>query len=85
MKTRNGFVSNSSSSSFVVDKDDIHAPPETEDEKIELINKSGFIRCEDGKAVRTKVWLEDDKEFYDKYRLLINEDFNDKYKSLMED
>ena len=44
--------------------------PETAEEKIELINKFGFIK-ENDDCIFIKDWLRRDKEFYDKYRVLI--------------
>ena len=44
--------------------------PKTEEEKIELINEIVFIK-EDDDYVFIKDWLKRDKEFYEKYRVLI--------------
>ena len=44
--------------------------PETEEKKIELINEIAFIE-EDDDFIFIKDWLKRDKEFYEKYRVLI--------------
>ena len=44
--------------------------PKTEEEKIELINEFVFVK-KNNNYIFIKEWLKRDKEFYDKYRMLI--------------
>ena len=44
--------------------------PKTEENKVELINEFVFVE-ENNKYIFIKDWLKRDKEFYDKYRILI--------------
>ena len=51
-------------------KEHLVSIPKTEEEKIELINKFVFIK-ENNDYIFIKDWLKRDKEFYDKYKVLI--------------
>lgn len=85
MKIRNGFVSNSSSSSFIVqiekswiDSDDKINPMLADEEKIASLEKYGFIKTFSAHACDWKMAKEDeasDIQHYMGYRVSSNEEF----------
>ena len=54
----------------IIPKEYLIPTPKTEEEKIELVNEIAFIK-EGNDYIFIKEWLKRDKEFYDKYRVLI--------------
>ena len=57
-------------SEYIDPEEHLIPAPETEEEKIELINKFVFIN-ENNDYIFIKEWLRRDKEFYDKYKILM--------------
>ena len=55
---------------YIIPKEHLTPTPKTEEEKIELINEIAFVK-ENNDYVFIKEWLKRDKEFYEKYRMLI--------------
>ena len=70
---RNGSVKTESwylNDEYIDPEENLIPIPKTEEEKIELINEIAFIKDGNG-CIFIKEWLRSDKEFYDKYRMLI--------------